>query len=472
MGLPSMSTAIDTLLRPASTRVGTALACLVLVTSCASYRTKTEAALSAFEGGYFEKAQTLYADQETTGSRFLSGAEAGSAAFAAGDWEGSLAHLGDAAQKAREVEDSAIASPENLGESLVSFAISESLSDYVGEGYERVLLHAQLAMSYLALGQFDSARVEVRRANQLLESEQELYEKEYQAGGLGHFLSALVYELEGSPDDAYIDFKRMESKGIGGELVGRSLVRLGNVLHRSDELPVWEERYGADTDRPEGYAEVVVIASVGLGPFKEAVTLPIPTGDGIVQWSVPRYRIREGQERQVQLIHDASGNAVSSSVIENVATVAHENLEDRIAWLAARSAIRGLLKQQLTKHLEDQWGDGLGLLVGNLFAVATERADLRCWLTLPHTFQAARAFLAPGVHDLTLRVTGGDSVSLGTIELVPGETMFVFARTLGSRVYAHPIGGKLIEPEEPETPQVGELPDPAEPTASAADQNE
>ena len=49
--------------------------------------------------------------------------------------------------------------------------------------------------------------------------------------------------------------------------------------------------------------------------------------------------------------------------------------------------------------------------------------------------------------------------------------MFVFARTLGSRIYAHPIGGKLIEPDPPEAEAV-ETVDVAAEIESVADQDE
>ena len=457
-----MSTRINTLLGHASTRVGTAALCLA-VAGCESYPERTERAFHAFERGDFEQAGTLYEDRETTRSEFLSGAEAGSVALAAGDWETTLEQLGRASNASEEIENAALISLDSFGESLVSFAVSERLSEYVGEGYERVMLHAQMGMAYLAQGLFESARVEVKRANALLESEEALYEKEYAAGGLGHLLSAIVYELEGSPDEAYIDYKRMYEKGLGGRLVGRSLVRLATLLGRDDELPEWESRFGADAVRPVGAAEIVVIAGVGLGPYKVENTISVPTGNGLLQWSVPRYRSRSGGANGVELVVEGSGQAIGSVVVEDISTVASENLEDRIAWLAVRSGVRAVMKQQLTQHLDDQW-DGAGFLLGTLFTATTERADLRAWQTLPDTFQAARVFLAPGIHTLTLRAVGGEAQTLGDVELVAGETLFVFARTVGSRLYAHPIGGRFVEPDsldpELDTPEPEPSPEP------------
>ena len=67
-------------------------------------------------------------------------------------------------------------------------------------------------------------------------SEAKLYEKEYLAGGFGHFLSAVAYELRGENDQAYIDYVRMHEKGVGGELVRSALVRLARRLGRTNDL--------------------------------------------------------------------------------------------------------------------------------------------------------------------------------------------------------------------------------------------
>ena len=462
-----MSTQADTRKRIPSTRALNLAGVILVITAtgCASYPERTQGALISFESGSFEEARSRYADHDTTRSAFLSGAEAGMAAFCNGDWDGTIEHLGQAASVTEQIEREALLSPQNLSESLVSFAISETASEYVGEGYERVMLHAHLAMAYLAKGDFEAARVEVKQANALLETEEELYDKDYQAGGLGHLLSAIIYELEGSPDDAYIDYKRMQAKGLGGGLVGRSLVRLATRLGRDDELPGWEERFGVDTARPEGAAEIVLIAGLGMGPAKQPITIPIPTGDGLLQWSVPSFIERGSPVSGLELSVAGSGVAVETAVIEDVARVSKENLDDRIAWLATRSAVRAVLKRELTKSLEKEWG-AWGQLAGDLFTAITERADLRAWHTLPDSYQAARLWLAPGQHRIEVRAQGGSSLDLGEYELIPGETMFIIARTLGGRIFTHTVGGSLIPADLPEDVLEPEAPLETEASAS------
>ena len=98
-----------------------------------------------------------------------------------------------------------------------------------------------------------------------------------------------------------------------------------------------------------------------------------------------------------------------------------------------------------TKSLTEKHGD-LGWLAGNLFALATERADLRFWQTLPDTYQAARMFVDPGEHGLELQAGPAGTASLGRFQLEPGETLVILARTVDYQLFANVIGGTPVAP--------------------------
>lgn len=418
---------------------------LFAVAACATYTERTADALRDFQGGQFAAAAQAYADPETTDSAFLAGAEAGTVALTAGDWAGALEHFHRAAAVVEDLEGRALAGPERLGETLASWALNDTVRAYEGEGFERVYLHCGLALAYLAQGKVDDVYVEARRANQLLEAEEALYETKYEAGGFGHLVSAVTYELIGELDDALIDYQRMEEKGVGTALAGSALVRLARRLGRDDLLPALEEKYGAGAGVPEGSATVVVLAGVGLGPYKVESGLTLPLPDGVFQMAVPGYVERPQAVTALRLLDVESGSSVRTDLVESVTKVALENLEDRLGWMAAKSIARGILKRELTKSLEDEHGT-TGRIVGDLFTLLTERADTRAWLTLPDSWQACRLFVPPGARTFALDAVGGETVQLGTYELEPGETLIVLARSLGPTVYAHAIGGRPVDP--------------------------
>ncbi len=420
----------------------TALLAVFLCSACATYHSKTREAFGDFRRGQFESARARYEDPDADIAPFLAGAEAGTVALTAGDWAGALGALHLAAEVAAEIEERALLGPEELGEIMSSWILNDTARAYQGEGFERVYVHCGLALAYLAQGKLEDVYVEARRANRLLEAEEKLYETSYRAGGWGHAISALAYELLGQYGDAYIDYQRMHEKGVGTAYAGPELVRLAQRLRRDDDLEEWEEAYGAAPEATEDEpARIVVFAGVGLGPFKREARLLLPTHDGVLP--ITGVSLQERPQPVSGLRLTADGSAIDTIVIESVTRVSSENLEDRQLWAAAKSVARGLLKRELTKKLEDQAGTA-GRIVGDLFAILTERADLRSWLTLPDSWQAARLYVPPGEHTLTLGAIGGQTIELGRFELEPGETMIVFARSLDSRLYAHPLGGRLI----------------------------
>ncbi len=427
-----------------SPRIPVAAALAVLSLACASYPQRTARALGDFQRGQLSRAMDAYEDPRTTRSPFLAGAEAGTVALTAGNWSAAIESLSHAAKEVEEAERSALISPESLGQTILSWTLNEGAKSYRGEGYERVMIHAGLSIAYLAKGDLEGARVEVRQGNALLESEEKLYKKKYKAGGLGHFLSAVTYELDGQPDDAWIDYQRMRAKGVGTELAGRALARLARKMHREEELGPDAARFG-EAEVADRSASIVVIAGVGLGPYKREGVLDVPTESGLLQWAVPSYVERPQPVGGLEISVAGGDKGVRTVVVEDVGRVAKENLDDRLAWLIAKSTVRALLKRELTRKLQKEAG-ALGWVAGGVFTLVTEHADLRAWETLPDTWQAARVFLPPGSHELHLRAEGGESQVLGTFELEKGETMFVIARTVGAKLYAYPVGGRRVAP--------------------------
>ena len=421
-----------------------ALVPLIALTACATYNERVEAPLDAFERGDFEAAEQLFGEHAAEASPFLAAAEAGTAAFVAGDFEGALAHLHRAEDEVRDVEERALIGGEGLSEDLLSLVVNEGQQAYAGEGYERVMLHAMLGLCYLTRGSVDDVLVEARRVDRLLTAEETLYETEYRAGGLGHFLSAIAYELKGKPGEAFIDYGRLAEKGLGGELTDAALRRLGARLGRLDEVEL--DASGVGELPPPDWPSVVLVGGLGLGPAKREIRIDVPIDGGVFAWSVPDFDGGVDGGATLDLVLPARDVRVRAAELEDVAAVAKRNLEDRIAWLAVRSAVRGLIKRQAAEELRrDRDTEWLAVAV-DLFTIATERADLRAWRTLPQRWVGARAFLPPGESvELSLATDDGAPVPLGTFRLERGETMFILARALRSGLTAHVIGGERLE---------------------------
>lgn len=424
-------------------RLALGLVLMANTLGCASYSSRTEEALEGFRRGDIELSVGDYQDEDVTGSKFLSGVEAGTVLFAAGRFDEAKSAFESAEERVKDIEGRALVSASDLGESLSSWVLNDTTQAYEGEGFERVYLHVFLGLCYLTEGKLEDVLVEVRRANELLETEEELYKRKYGAGGLGHFLSAVTYETLGEPDEAFIDYRRMADKGVGTELAGPAMVRIAKQNHRDDVLGELTARYGDLEVPPADAASIVVIAGVGLGPYKEERGISVETLDGLLQVAAPVFERRGQPVGNLRLRLDGGEGSIRTAAVEEVYKVAEENLDDRVFKIAAKSVARTVAKRELTKKLEDDHGV-LGRLAGDLFTAATERADLRFWQTLPDTWQAARLFVSPGEHGLTLEAGPAGSIDLGRFKLEPGETMFVLARTVDDQLYAHAIGGQPL----------------------------
>jgi hypothetical protein len=109
--------------------------------------------------------------------------------------------------------------------------------------------------------------------------------------------------------------------------------------------------------------------------------------------------------------------------------------EDRLLGIYAKTIARALVKyalaQKLKEEAEDEGGEAAGEVVGilaNVVNVATERADTRAWLGLPHRIWMARLRVPPGHHDVLVYADGWGEIVLSEVDVRPGERRFVSYR--------------------------------------------
>lgn len=416
---------------------------------CSTYSDRTRGAYGAFRSGQFDQAVQRFEDTAVTDSKFLSMAESGMAALVAGDWESARERLTVAAELADDFADEAPVDLENAVESLGSLVLNDAQLDYEGEGFERVYVHVALGLAYLAEGKVDDLLVEMRRADKLLVKEQELYDADYRAGGLAHFLSASAYQLKGELDQALLDYQRMVDKGVGLELAGPELSLLAQQTYRTGEfaahLEAWEPSpFPAGLEPGEAPAAVVVIGGAGLAPVKAEARLDFATPSGIVSLTAPSYVDNSTGDGGFILHARDSGTEVRTAVLEHVGDVARENLDDRITAIAVRTALRNVARFTLRNELEDEHGAAAALAF-DFVGAFLERADLRCWSTLPNTWHGARLRLPAGQHALELSSLTGGFEALGTFDLEPGETLIILARSIDQRMFAHVLGGDRVQ---------------------------
>ena len=428
------------------------LGCSVLT----SYPEVTAEARRAFQEGRFQEALLKLPPDPGGADELLFRLERGLIAHSGGQFEEGRLEWLAASDVVKGYEGRPTVSMRSALEGLASLILNDKTLPYDGEGFERVLLHAYLALDYYFLGQTDSAFAETRVAYETQREEEKRYETTYHGqGAFAHYLTGLLRETVGEWSNAYIEYRKVHEIAPGCRAARADLLRLARKLGYGDDLDRWRKDFGSEDLDPlwedPKAAEVLLLFQCGLGPIKRAIEIAIPHRDGITKFAAPVFEPRPNPVAAARLLVDGRPLG-TTDLLEDVESVARKNLDDRIAWVLAKASARTVGKALLTRQLEERHR-GWGAFLGSVFALVTEQADLRSWLTLPRNFQILRSPLAAGEHHFSIELLapGGNVVTssfLGRIRVRGGERVVVNLRSVGASSFAALVGGERIEPKE------------------------
>ena len=438
---------------------------MLALSGCSSlqnYTRKTAPARALIAAGNFNGALATFPETAATGKdEILIRLERGMILQDAGLFEQSSQEFELADTKIREFEDRAVISASKALSETESLLFNEQVMPYEGEDFEKILLHALNAVNYLMRGDLEGSRVEVRKSYEMQGVLADKHEKELmkaqddknsstwehsfdQADAQGYrslkekastiysvyqnafayYISSLVYELGGEPDDAYIDLKKAIQAYPSCRGIQQDLIRLSKKLGFKEDQELLENRFGKIEKIPKDAVDVFVVFSYGLAPYKVPLTLPIPTSHGFVFASLPIYQFSPSDM--------SGGAAVSDGMIEDTSTVfdvdavASRNLLDDFPIIFVKQVARSYIKAKATSQLAHSHGD-FGALLGTLFSFVTEQADLRAWSSLPKQLQVARIFVPKSVTDISIRTLPYGSTS--TVQIPKGAShVIVYCR--------------------------------------------
>ena len=329
-------------------------------------------------------------------------------------------------------ERTAIADPEKLLGDVASVVLNDKSLPYEGHDYEKVMLTTRLALDRLAQGDFDTARVDIKRTHERAAVIDELRRKELQKtqdeakkhgmktsfrelngypvqeidnvevntlrnsydSAFSHYLAGFVYEAQGEPSLAAAGYRQAIELQPSHALLDDALAGL-------------DSRVAA---RDDGYTDVLVVVESGTAPARKSrqFSLPFPYRNRLLIIPVSFPVIVPGQPSfmpaQLQI---QDGPTVSPVVITSIDLMARKALQEEMPGIMLRGIIRssGKVIAQYEVGKNDQTG-----LVGLALAIAsmvTESADERGWRSLPAQIAIARARVPTGTHTLTLQTPEG-----------------------------------------------------------------
>ncbi len=416
-------------------RLVLAPALLVLASACSSstfrdYPDTAMAGVRAWEQGRFDAAAKQFGriQELDEDDAFLAYAETGMVWHVANQPERAVQAWLLADKKLKSFDDRPTISGRSITEGLESMMLNDKAIPYDGEDFEVALLHGLMAWDYLRMGSLDDAMVEVLRGYHIEEVAEERYDTQYGMNRFARFVAAIVQEVDANFDEAELDLSILAQDIPGHPSVDYSLERVKRLQ-------------SADGAVERELAQLIVVHEVSRMPGKIAVEHRYHTGRSSGRISVPKFGYPPPAFLgvQVSVDQDHVGNTV---LLENVLHVARANLDDRMAWTLAKSvgraAAKTILIDKAAKNVKKTRGDGMGFLVsvvGSLLQFATERADLRSWISLPQSIEVLRVPVAAGEHEISLQIPGGENVMLGKHSFKPGKPVLITVRTLRQRVY-------------------------------------
>jgi len=329
----------------------------------------------------------------------------------------------------------------SVSRAAASLLLNDNVLEYSGEDYEVLYTNLIKALNYIALGEFDEAFVEIRRANLKLELLEQKYadaaaqfqqsspddtdrvEIDYEVDkvrfhndAFGRYLSMHIYAADGKMDDARIDHD--------------FLVQAFRSQPHIYDFAMPEVKYYSQ-DR----AILSVVGLVGLAPVKEALSLRIRTDKdlGLVQvlyddpqnkgaeyghlpvkvkadyyfkFAIPKIMSRPSLVSGIRVL--ANGRLIGElQLLEDVSKVAEETFAAKKSLIylrtVARAITKGLAAHKLKKKM-DTGGLG-GWLKKAVVDVGTdliENADLRTSQFLPGLIYVGDFEIEPGTYDITI----------------------------------------------------------------------
>lgn len=427
---------------------------LLFLTSCATFRNynqELDAVIEQVNIGNIDGAINTLDNNNKDNKDLLFFFEKGELLRLKADLPASQSVWMNANQQIQAWEDQVKINPAQYVNNVMAFIVNDKVMRYDGHDYEKVMLTTQMALNFLAMDDWASARVAITQTHErealIKQVHDLLYSKEEdlasEKGINTKFQDLNGYPIETLNTPSVVNLKNSYQNAFSHYLAGfiyealgeRSLAAPGyrNAIELRPNTPVLEDglkNLTSNIDRPANQSDVLVVVESGFAPRRKAfdLTLPIPTNDGIIQISISLPVIEDVGYTQPFSNIMINGRNYPLTEITSINAMARKALRDELPMIilrtVSRATIRAVTQQQLNKQVSP-WA-GLAVGVAGMFL---EQPDLRTWRTLPDSISIARLTLPKGAQTITLPNGEQFNVMIGN-----SYHVFQFRQT-GNKVY-------------------------------------
>jgi hypothetical protein len=352
--------------------------------------------------------------------------------------KGELLNLGsdysagrDSWLKADEVvqqwEDALKTSPDKLLGDIGSYLINDKTRRYDGQDYEKVMLSTRLTLNHIMLGNYDHARIEMKKTYEREKLIEAFRDKEYdklkeeadkeQVSGdlkqmkdypMGELDTPEVRELKNGFQNAFAHYLAGYFFEVTGE---SSLAEPGyrNALQLAPNKRIVQAGLQNVGRRKPGPREsdVLFVVESGFAPAWKSITIPIPLPQqrGIVVTPLSFPIVKSVGKTFVPPSLSVAGRQLPVETLTSVDTMSRRLLKDQMPGILMRTVVRAVAKSVVQKQA--QKAGIVGGLIATVATVVSEQADERSWRTLPDRISIARATLPHGKQTVEFQTGAG-----------------------------------------------------------------
>lgn len=452
-----------------------------------SYRAEMDETLKrAAEGNVQGAIKVLDRNNSSDTKDLLYFMELGELRRLGGDYAGSFAALSSADAEIKAWEEAARLDPTRAVGQAASFVVNDRVRTYEGYDYEKVMVTTRMAMDHLARGDWDNARVEIKRtherealiaeirAREFAKVEEESRKRGVNPGfqeingypvqtvdtpealslrngyqnALSHYLAGFVYEALGETGLSAPGYRKAIELRPGQPLLEQSLGELDARASAADDTST----------------DMLVVVETGAipGRVSQSFNLPIPIlsyGTSVIMSvSFPILPPAPPGYQAPDILVDRNDNLPTALVLD-LDAMARRALKDEMPGIMLRAVVRTTSKavaqyqmerqmDEMRRKGQDNGGLALALLALQIGGMVVEQADERGWRTLPAQVAVARGRLPRGEHTLDIR---SDSGSTSIKVNLSGRHALVSVRLLRGQAFSTPStspGGTSQEPPQ------------------------
>ncbi len=303
----------------------------------------------------------------------------------------------------------------SVSQFTASLLINDNLIEYPGEDFEDLYINIFKSLNYIALGEYESAFVEIRRINDKVaffetkynqlnnKLRDEAYENElnndweslssesaehaFSASALGYYLGMLLYELEGDKSDAEISYNNII------ELFENNAIYdfpLPNISNPSD--------HNGTIDNPR----IGILAFADRSPIK----IEQRTQHGSFVISIPEMTPQSRLVDNVRLVDSKDVHIADFDLLEPIGDVVIDTFNRRKHHIYSKTFIRAAIKAILAETTDILLREANIPILGDILkigVIASEQADLRSSRYIPQSVYLLD-MIAPDTFDSNMRV--------------------------------------------------------------------